>query len=820
MSDSPDKPAPATDDPLPGADSDDARREAAVYAARLREDVAALRAEIASLPRQAANILPAPRRVELRPRPVAPETPAPAPSNPIDMPSTAASTPIDAPPAFTSFEETVPPPLAAADAESPSPASEIAPIEKPADPPPILSSPVVETPPPEPPLIAPAPIAETAPAPEDGAALKARRKRAETRGRRAAGIPEAALLASSLGFIGLVGVLYLCFVIVAPRPSDGADLWAINRPAAVIILDRNGAEIESRGARYGEAAKIGELPPSLVRAFLATEDRRFYDHGGVDIRGTMRAILANLRRGAVVEGGSTITQQLARNLFLSQEQTYVRKAKEAMIALWLEGRYSKDQILSFYLNRIYLGAGAYGVESAAQTYFGKSARDLSLPESVMLAGLPKAPSTLAPTLNPFGAADRAKEVLGNMVEAGAITTDEATAAAAAPAKIRQRADELDLGYFFDHVAAEARLLVGAQADDLIIQTTLDQKLQRDAETAVASVIDVEAKVAGAGQAALIAYDKDGAVRAMVGGRSYVESQFNRATQAERQPGSAFKPIVYAAGFESAGLTPRSYMVDKPIDIAGWKPQNYDQKFRGTVRLTEAMARSINTIAVQISEKVGRPKVIEMAHRLGVKSEIPTKEAGIALGAFNATLDELTASYLPYSNGGLGVKPYAILRVSDARGRTLYRHAAKEPQPVVTLDIAKAVTNVLYQVMTVGTGRTARLDDRQAAGKTGTTNDWRDAWFIGYTAQMTAGVWVGNDDFKPMNNVTGGTLPAAIWKAFMTAAHDGLPAEQLDGAWLPPPPTDTSRLLNFYSDISAALRRVRRSGDEGRGFEGN
>ncbi|MEZ5918214.1 MAG: transglycosylase domain-containing protein, partial [Parvularculaceae bacterium] len=499
--------------------------------------------------------------------------------------------------------------------------------------------------------------------PKPGAAKPSPRKR--MRPAAAALAREIALPLLSLGFIGLIGGLYLTFVILAPRPPEGVDLWAVNRLPSVVILDRNGREVAARGARYGEAVPVGELPPFLIKAFLSTEDRRYYQHRGVDLRGIARAFVTNLKSGGVREGGSTITQQLARNLFLTPEQSYTRKAKEALLALWLEGRYSKDEILSLYLNRIYLGAGAYGIESAAKTYFGKSARDVTLGEAAMLAGLPKAPSTLAPTLNPEGAQDRAFDVIDNLQETGEITAFEAREARKTPPVVTGGGEDEDFGYFFDYVSAKARDIAGPDAIDLVITTTIDQKLQRDAEAAVKLVLNVDAKLAGAGQAALIAYDTGGAVRAMVGGRSYVESQFNRATQAKRQSGSAFKPFVYAAAFEN-GLEPKTRFTDQPIDVDGWRPTNYGDTYAGPMRLTEAMAKSVNSVAVQVSERIGRRKVVEMAHRLGVRSDLPAVPS-IALGAANVSLDELTAAYLPFARHGMSAEPYAILKIGDGLG---------------------------------------------------------------------------------------------------------------------------------------------------------
>ncbi|MEZ5983475.1 MAG: PBP1A family penicillin-binding protein [Parvularculaceae bacterium] len=646
---------------------------------------------------------------------------------------------------------------------------------------------------------------------------KAARPAPKTGGKRdwrAALLLELGQLAVSLGFIGAIAFLYGAFVLIAPRVPEGIDLWAINREPSIILLDRNGAELAQRGSRYGQAVSVDELPPYLVKAIIATEDRRFYEHRGVDLRGTLRALITNIKSGAVREGGSTITQQLARNLFLSAEQTYIRKAKEALLALWIEGRYSKDQILSLYLNRIYLGAGAYGVEAAARTYFGKSAREINLAEAVMLAGLPKAPSSLAPTQNPFGAQNRANEVLENLRETGAVTEFEAREARTNPPVITSGDARAGLGYFFDYVAAQARQIAGGRKGDLIVTTTLDAKMQRDAEAAVASVIGVDSKLAGAEQAALIAYDVNGAIRAMVGGRSYLESQFNRATQALRQPGSAFKPFVYAAAME-AGLTPQSSFVDQPIDIDGWQPSNYGDGYQGRMRLTEAVAKSVNTIAVQVSELIGREKVVEMAKRLGIRSDIPVV-ASVALGGVNVTLEELTAAYLPFANFGLSAEPYSIERIEDQNLEVIYQHASAKRTRLFDETVAEEMNHLLYQVMHGGTGAGASLGNRVAAGKTGTTNDWRDAWFIGYTAQLASGVWVGNDDFRPMDHVTGGQLPAKIWKAFMLAASQDMPRKPLKGAYPAPQYADETALISFYADVSRGFAEVRRDGNARRG----
>ncbi len=618
----------------------------------------------------------------------------------------------------------------------------------------------------------------------------------------------------SIGLLAAAFALGLAFVVMAPRVPEGSDLWNVNRQAAIIVLDRNGEEIAARGARYGEHVEPAELPEHLIKAILSTEDRRFYDHGGVDLRGTLRAAMANTVAGTVVEGGSTITQQLAKNLFLSPEQTYERKAREALLALWIEGHYTKDEILSLYLNRIYLGAGAYGVESASQTYFGKSARDVTLAEAAMLAGLPKAPSTYAPTQNPEGAKRRAAAVLDNLLEIGAVEPFDAREARMNPPVIMNQNVDSGLGYFFDYAAAQAKKFAPNATGDIIVRTTIDQKLQRDAEAAVKTAMTVDARLKGADQAALVAYDQTGALRAMVGGRDYKESQFNRAVQAKRQPGSAFKPFVYVAAME-AGLTPNSRFIDQPIDIAGWQPTNYTPGYAGPVRLTEALAKSINTVAVQVTEQIGRGKVVEAAKRLGIKSEIAPHRS-IALGAVDVTLEELVGAYIPFARGGLSPTPFAIESIETREGVILYDHGGDKTQRVMTADVSKKMNHLLYQVMLNGTGARASLGRRQSAGKTGTTNDWRDAWFVGYTPQLIAGVWVGNDAYTPMEKVTGGSIPASIWKEFMISAHQGLPMLSLDGAY--PAVTYASEpvLLDFYADVSRGLNRVRRDGDERRG----
>ncbi len=577
-----------------------------------------------------------------------------------------------------------------------------------------------------------------------------------------------ALAAGSNGLSAVALVLYGVFVVFAPRLPTTIDLWDANRPPSLVILDRTGEELASRGADYGETVGIDELPPHLIDAVLATEDRRFYSHGGIDPRGLARAMVVNIRSGAIVQGGSTITQQLAKNAFLSAEKSATRKAKEAMLAIWIEGRYSKDEILSVYLNRIYLGAGAYGVDAAAHIYFGKSARELTLQEAAVIAALPKAPSTLAPTKNPEGAFRRAAEVIDNMVEDGRLDRATAEIAKAEPAVIVEDAEDAVYGYFLDYVIAklDERAEI-ALSEDLIVKTTLDKRLQAAAEEAVRAVVEAEGEAGGFSQGALIAYAPNGGVLAVVGGKSYTESQFNRATQALRQPGSAFKPFVYLAALE-AGMTPRAVFVDAPIEVEGWRPTNYSDVYVGPVRLSEAMGRSINTVSVQVSEAVGRNRVLETARALGVTTEM-YEHPSIALGAFETTLEVITSAYIPFATGGLSATPHVLEAVETPEGETLFRFEPPEATRLFSRVEANEMTHMMHQVMAGGTGRRADIGGGRAVGKTGTTNDWRDAWFVGFSQSVVAGAWVGEDDYAPMNQVTGGDAPARIWRAFMSEA---------------------------------------------------
>ncbi len=599
------------------------------------------------------------------------------------------------------------------------------------------------------------------------------------------------------------GILNLAMTLT---PPENVDLWKVNRPASLLILDRDGNEIGVRGSYYGDPIQLDDLPPYVIDAFVATEDRRFFRHHGLDPRGLARATLTNLKAGSLREGASTITQQLARNLFLSSERSLNRKLLEAHLAVWLENRLSKEEILTLYLNRIYLGSGAYGIEAASQLYFSKPASALSLSEAALLAALPKAPSSLSPTSNLAGAQARAREVIDNLVETGLMDEKSAEIAKSTPPALNPHLVNDNYGYFTDYALIRAKDILGAFDQDLVIQTTMDSALQATASTIIKNAIDEKNIELGATQAALVAYNNEGELLAMVGGTAYEESQFNRAAQAHRQPGSSFKPFVYLAAIEY-GLTPRALMIDQEVDVDGWQPKNYSGNYLGPIRLADAMAKSINTVSVQITEMVGRDKVIETARRAGIHSPMKAHPS-IALGSMEVTLDEITAAYLPFARYGKAAHPIVITQIDTRQGETLYTAEQQQSDAqIMTKKNAKTMNHLLYQVIHEGTGRRADLGRRPAVGKTGTTNDWKDAWFIGYTAQITAGVWVGNDENTSMDHVTGGSLPAVIWRDFMKSAHASLPIKSIPGATPAVTYQTDQRLASFYNNLDQDFQTI-------------
>ena len=563
---------------------------------------------------------------------------------------------------------------------------------------------------------------------------------------------------------------------------DTSELTRAERRPSVTILAADGSLLATFGDLFGQPLTLQEMSPYLPKAVIATEDRRFYSHFGVDPIGLVRAATANLTAGHVVQGGSTITQQLAKNLFLTPERSLPRKIRETLLALWLEHRFTKDQILEIYLNRVYLGAGTYGVDAAAHRYFGKSARQTSLYESAAIAGLLKAPTRFNPTRDREKAAARTAQVLAKMVEAGIVTESQvASAVKGGTSRPAVAATRSGARYFADWVAEQLSDFAGAGNRDLTVTTTLDPVLQAEAEAAIAETIARDGPKAAVSQGALVAMSPDGAVRAMVGGRDYSGSQFNRATQAQRQPGSAFKPFVYLAGLE-AGLRPSDQFVDAPIRIGNWQPRDYTGRYQGEMTLAEGLAQSINTIAVQVAQRAGIRKVVAVAHRLGISSEL-APEMSLALGTNEVNLLELVSAYAPFANGGNGVWPHGIAEIRDSDGNVVFRRTGSGVGRVMSPEMAGTMNEMLSAVIGHGTGQSAALP-RPAAGKTGTTQDYRDAWFIGYTADLVAGVWLGNDDNSPMNKVTGGSLPAQTWRRFMLAATQAMPVRPLPAA--PPP----------------------------------
>ncbi|MCK6449888.1 MAG: PBP1A family penicillin-binding protein [Alphaproteobacteria bacterium] len=557
---------------------------------------------------------------------------------------------------------------------------------------------------------------------------------------------------------------------------DIRSLEAPTRRPAITLAAADGTVFATYGDLVGETLRLDELPTTLPLAVMATEDRRFQSHPGIDPIGLARAAIANLRAGSVRQGGSTITQQLAKNLFLTSERTLKRKVQETILALWLERKFTKAQILTLYLNRVYLGAGTYGVDAAARKYFGVSARQLDLWESAMLAGILKAPSRFNPIADPDTAERRTRQVLANMVDAGFLEASQADQARPSAKRPTSIANTGPIGrYFADWVMDQVQGFVGFTDRDLVVVTTLDPRLQRLAEDKVALALDMEGGALNARQAALVAMAPDGAVRALVGGVEYAQSQFNRATQALRQPGSAFKPMVYLAALQ-AGYKPEDRFMDGPITIGNWSPRNYEGTYRGMVSLREALAYSINTVAAQLAERVGPRKVVAVAERMGITSTL-RPDASIALGTYEVTPLELTAAYASLANAGEIALAYGIREIRDTAGNVLYTRKGSGLGTVAGRAEVAAMNDMMGAAIAGGTAKAAKLD-RPAAGKTGTTQDFRDAWFLGYTADLVAGVWVGNDDNKPMKHVTGGGLPARMWRDFMLAAHAGLPPRPL------------------------------------------
>jgi len=629
-----------------------------------------------------------------------------------------------------------------------------------------------------------------APAAGGGSSAKPRRKRRGKRrtrgsGRRRSFIGRAAywsVVAALWVVIGGAGTVAWIGVHLPPIQS----LEIPKRPPSIQIVDLNNRVLTTRGDMGGAVLSLKELPPYLPKAFIAIEDRRFYEHYGVDPFGIARALVANILHRGYSQGGSTLTQQLAKNLFLTQERTIHRKLQEMMLAIWLERKFTKTQILVLYLNRVYFGSGAYGVEQASQRYFGKSARNVTLAEAALLAGLVKSPSRLAPTRN-FGAAERrARVVLAAMADLHFISQPNEKLALAHPPKIVPQPGNGSVNYVADWVMDILNDLIGHVDEDIVVTTTIDGSLQAIAENSLDDELVKRGEKSAVSQGALVAMTPDGAVRALVGGRSYAQSQFNRAVAAKRQPGSAFKPFVYLTALEH-GLTPDTIREDGPIKIKGWKPENYGHEYFGPVTLTKALALSLNTVSVRLTMEMGPAAVIRTAHRLGIASKLEPN-ASIALGTSEVSVLELTGAYASFANGGMSVSPHVIARVATAGGKLLYVHGAPSLGRIIDPRYVGMMNSMMRQTLTIGTAHKADLPGWMAAGKTGTSQDFRDAWFIGYTSHLVTGVWLGNDDGSPTKKITGGSLPVEIWSRFMRVAHQGITPTNLpdtgDGGILP------------------------------------
>jgi len=611
-----------------------------------------------------------------------------------------------------------------------------------------------------------------------------------------------------LAYWGAVAALWVVIAVIGTIVWVGLHLPPIQsleipkRPPSIQILGLDGRVLATRGEMGGAAVPLREVPAYLPKAFVAIEDRRFFVHYGIDPVGLGRAFVANVLRRGVSQGGSTITQQLAKNLFLTQERTITRKLQEAMLALWLEHKFSKAEILELYLNRVYFGAGAYGVEAAAQRYFGKSARQVTLAESALLAGLVKSPSRLAPTRNYDAAERRAQLVLTAMSEAGFINGETTKIAMTHPPRVVMPSAGGSVNYVADWVMDVLNDLIGRVEEDIVVDTSIDPVLQASAEKALVDELAQKGDKFGVDQGALVAMTPEGAVRALVGGRNYADSQYNRAVAAKRQPGSAFKPFVYLTAIER-GLTPDTVRDDKPIDVKGWRPENYSHEYFGPVTLTQGLAMSLNTVSVRLTLEVGPTAVVKTAYRLGISSKLEPN-ASIALGTSEVSVLELVSAYAPFANGGDAIMPHVVERVRAAEGkRVLYTSANTSFGRVIDPRYVAMMNAMMRETLISGTARRASLPGWPAAGKTGTSQDFRDAWFIGYTSHLVTGVWFGNDDSSPTKKASGGGLPVEVWSRFMKTAHQNLQVAELPGV-----PRAGGWFAPFFSDrLTPADRAV-------------
>jgi penicillin-binding protein 1A len=616
---------------------------------------------------------------------------------------------------------------------------------------------------------------ESDPPPRSRARQRGRRKRSG--GGRRFGWGRLFYWSTVLGLWALIACIGGALWIGAHLPAIQS-LEIPKRPPSIQIVGLDGRVLAARGDGGGAVIALKDLPPYLPKAFIAIEDRRFYFHNGVDLFGIMRAAVANILHRGVSQGGSTITQQLAKNLFLTQERTLTRKVQELVLALWLEHKFNKTEILELYLNRVYFGAGAYGVEAATQRYFGKPARQITLAEAAMLAGLVKSPSRLGPIRNPDGAERRAQTVLVAMADTKLISDDMAKVAIAQPAHAVPQAGAGSVNYVADWIMDVLDDLIGRVDQDIVIETSIDPVLQATAEKALVDELAQKGEKFGVSQGAVVAMTPDGTVRALVGGKNYADSQFNRAVAAKRQPGSAFKPFVYLTALER-GLTPDTIREDRRVDLKGWKPENYGREYLGPVTLTQALAMSLNTVSVRLTLEFGPTAVVKTAYRLGIASKLDPNPS-IALGTSEVSVIELVSAYAAFANGGYATTPHVVERVRSADGAVLYTRPPPSLGRIIEGRYVAMMNQMMQETLLTGTARKAELPGWPAAGKTGTSQDFRDAWFVGYTAHLVTGVWLGNDDGSPTHKTTGGGLPVEIWSKLMKTAHQGIAVAGLPG----------------------------------------
>ena len=581
-----------------------------------------------------------------------------------------------------------------------------------------------------------------------------------------------------LGLWAVIGVAGILAFYATQLPS--ADTWHVpERPPNIRIVSADGELIANRGVTGGKALRLEEMSPHIAQAVISIEDRRFHAHFGFDPIGFTRAMTRNIMQKRMREGGSTITQQLAKNLFLKPERTFGRKVQELILAVWLETKYSKAEILELYLNRVYFGAGATGVDAASRRYFGKSAKHVTVPEAALLAGLLKAPSKYSPARNPKLAQRRARLVLRAMQEEGYIKAGKIDVTNIKPGEYAKHFRSGPEHFVSDMIVKRVAKILGEQKNDVIVETTVSPFLMTAAHSMLTETLDKYGKKKNVSQGAMVSLAPDGAVRALIGGRDYSKSQFNRVVDAKRQPGSAFKTFVWLKALED-GFGPSTELIDEPVKFGKWRPENYDKKYRGPVTLGAAFSGSLNTIAAKLISQAGPRNVASVARRMGIESKL-TANGSLALGTSEVSLFELTRSFVPFANGGKKIQPYLIQKISDQNGKILFERKKPNSITVVMPENLGDMNQMLARVVSHGTGKNARLKKHQAGGKTGTSQGFRDALFVGHTAHLVTGVWFGNDDNSPTKKLTGGSLPAKFWNEFMELAHSNLEAKSLPGA---------------------------------------